>query len=92
VASRPGYSLADVANALPEKLRPTPAVTKPFAKQPAKGDLVLSGVTIHLLDDVHQNISSTAIRGAVAAKKSLGKFLDPAIVEYIKKMSLYQAR
>ena len=28
VASRPGYSLADVANALPEKLRPAAAVTK----------------------------------------------------------------
>jgi hypothetical protein len=41
VASRPGYSLADVANALPERLRPKAAVTKPFAKQPAKGDLVL---------------------------------------------------
>src|SRR5262249_25515060 len=43
VASRPGYSLADVANALPESLRPPAAVTKPFARQPAKGDLVLKG-------------------------------------------------
>src|SRR5438445_726420 len=36
VASRPGYSLADVANALPEKLRPAPAVIKPIssAKSP----------------------------------------------------------
>src|SRR5271170_8094230 len=33
VASRPGYSLADVANALPEKLRPRPEVTQPFHKQ-----------------------------------------------------------
>jgi len=90
VASRPGYSLADVANALPEKLRPTLAVTKPFAKQPAKGDLVLSGVRIHLLDDVHQAISSTTIRGAVAGKKPLGKFLDQPVAEYIRKMSLYK--
>jgi nicotinate-nucleotide adenylyltransferase len=90
VASRPGYSLADVANALPEKLRPTSAVTKPFAKQPARGDLVLAGVRIHLLDDVHQAISSTTIRGAVAAKKSLGKFLEPTVVEYIRKMGLYK--
>ena len=28
VASRPGYSLADVANALPESLRPRPEVTR----------------------------------------------------------------
>jgi nicotinate-nucleotide adenylyltransferase len=92
VASRPGYSLADVANALPENLRPAPAVTKPFAKQPAKGDLVLRGATVHLLENVHQPVSATAIRQAVAAKKSLGHFVDPAVGEYIKKMGLYFGR
>jgi nicotinate-nucleotide adenylyltransferase len=90
VASRPGYSLADVANALPEKLRPAPAVTKPFSTQPAKGDLVLSGATVHLLDSVHQPISATAIRQAAVAKKPLKKFVDPRVEEYIKKMGLYQ--
>ena len=35
VAGRPGYSLADVANALPESLRPRAEVTKPFHKQAA---------------------------------------------------------
>jgi len=89
VASRPGYSLADVANALPEKLRPSPAVSQPFAKQPAKGDLVLSGATVHLLDSVHQPVSATAIREAVAAKKPLRKFVDAAVEEYIKKQGLY---
>ena len=78
VASRPGYSLADVANALPERLRPKAAVTKPFAKQPATGDLVLPGVTVHLLDGVQQNVSATTIREAVSGKKSLAKFVDPA--------------
>jgi nicotinate-nucleotide adenylyltransferase len=92
VASRPGYSLADVANALPERLRPKAAVTKPFAKQPATGDLVLPGVTVHLLDGVQQNVSATAIREAVSGKKSLAKFVDPAVGEYIKKMGLYQSR
>jgi nicotinate-nucleotide adenylyltransferase len=92
VASRPGYSLADVANALPEALRPKSAVTKPFAKQPAKGDLVLAGATLHLLENVHQNVSATGIRDAVAAKKPLTKFVDPAVAEYIKKEGLYRAR
>src|SRR5437879_1650816 len=32
VASRPGYSLADVANALPESLRPRAEVMRPFQK------------------------------------------------------------
>jgi len=91
VASRPGYSLADVANALPEKLRPKAAVTKPFVKQPAKGDLVLPGVTVHILDGVQQNVSATAIREAVSGKRSLGKLVDPGVGEYIRKMGLYQS-
>lgn len=92
VASRPGYSLADVANALPESLRPRVEVTRPFHKQAATGDLVLKGVAIHLLDQVYQPISSTAIREAAAAGKPLGRFLDPAVADYIKKMGLYKGR
>jgi nicotinate-nucleotide adenylyltransferase len=92
VASRPGFSLADVANALPPSLRPRLEVTRPFQKQAATGDLVLSGVTVHLLDDIYQPISSTAIREAVAAGKPLGRLLDPAVADYIKKMGLYKGR
>src|SRR5206468_6193098 len=85
VASRPGYSLADVATALPERLRPRSEITKPFAKQPARGDLVLPGVTLHLLDDIHQNVSATAVRAAVAAKRPIRKFVSESVEEYIKK-------
>jgi nicotinate-nucleotide adenylyltransferase len=90
VANRPGYSLADVANALPESLRPRPEVTKPFQKQAATGDLVLKGVTIHLLGDLHQPASATAIRHAAAAGKPLGRFVDASVADYIKKMGLYK--
>jgi nicotinate-nucleotide adenylyltransferase len=90
VASRPGYSLADVANALPESLRPRPEVTKPFHKQAAVGDLVLKGATIHLMANLNQPASATAIREAIASGKSLGRFLDPAVAEYIRKMGLYK--
>src|SRR5579863_1495996 len=90
VAGRPGYSLADVANALPERLRPRSEITKPFHKQAATGDLVLPGVTIHLLGDLHQPASATAIRQAAAAGKSLGRFVHPAVAEYIKKIGLYR--
>jgi nicotinate-nucleotide adenylyltransferase len=92
VASRPGYSLADVANALPETVRPKSAVSRPFAKQPAKGDLVLAGATIHLLESVHQPVSATAIREAVAAKRPLGRLVDSEVAEYIKKMGLYRSK
>jgi len=92
VASRPGFSLADVANALPASLRPRVEVTKPFHKQAATGDLVLKGVTIHLLDEVYQPISSTTIRESAAAGKPLGRFVEPAVADYIKKMGLYKSR
>lgn len=91
VANRPGYSLADVANALPESLRPRPEVTKPFQKHAATGDLVLKGATIHLLDDLHQPASATAIRQAAAAGKALSRFVDVPVAEYIKKVGLYKS-
>lgn len=90
VAGRPGYSLADVANSLPEKLRPRAEVTKPFQKQAACGDLVLPGVTIHFLEDLHQPASATAIREAAGKGKALGRYLDPTVADYIKKMGLYR--
>jgi len=92
VAGRPGFSLADVANALPASLRPRVEVTCPFHKQAATGDLVLKGVTIHLLDQVYQPISSTAVREAAAAGKPLGRFVEPAVADYIKKMAVYKRR
>ena len=90
VASRPGYSLRDVAESLPEDLRPPAAVTRPFHKQPAKGDLVLPGVTLHLLEGVHQSISATAIRAAAAQGKPLARWLDPRVADYIRKHGLYR--
>ena len=90
VASRPGYSLRDVAESLPEPVRPPAAVTKPFQKQPASGDLVLPGVTLHLLDGVQQNVSATTIRTAAAQGKALGRWLDPRVAEYVRKMGLYR--
>src|SRR5882672_4284024 len=90
VASRPGHSLADVANALPETLRPKSAATEPFKKHPAKGDLVLPGVNVHLLDSLQHAISATAIRDTVKAGKSLGKLVEPAVADYIKKQDLYR--
>ncbi len=92
VASRPGYSLADVANALPESLRPKAHVTKPFSKMPANGELMLPGVRLHLLDGVKKDISATAIREAAAAKKPLTRFVTPEVAEYVKKMGLYGSR
>ena len=91
VASRPGYSLREVAESLPEALRPPAAVTKPFYKQPATGDLVLPGVRLHLLEGVQQNVSATVIRAAAAEGKALGRWVEPRVAEYIRKVGLYRA-
>jgi len=90
VASRPGFSLRDVAESLPEGLRPPAAVSKPFHKQPATGDLVLPGLSLHLLEGVQQNVSATVIREAAAAGKPLGRWLDPRVAEYVRKVGLYR--
>jgi nicotinate-nucleotide adenylyltransferase len=92
VASRPGFSLRDVAESLPEDLRPPAAVTRPFHKQPARGDLVLPGVTLHLLEGVHQSVSATAIRTAAAQGKPLARWLDPRVADYIRKHGLYRGK
>ena len=92
VASRPGFSLRDVAESLPEAVRPPASVTKPFQKQAASGDLVLPGVTLHLLEGVQQNVSATAIREAAAQGKPLGRWLDPRVAEYVRKMGLYRGK
>jgi nicotinate-nucleotide adenylyltransferase len=92
VASRPGFSLADVARALPPSLRPREEATRPFHKQVAAGDLVLNGVTIHLLEDVYQPVSSTTIREAAAAGKPLTRYVETAVADYIKKTGLYKSR
>ena len=90
IASRPGYSLRDVAESLPQSLRPAAAVTKPFHKYPATGELVLPGVTLHLLEGVQQNVSATAIRAAAAQGKPLGRWVEPRVAEYIRKVGLYR--
>ena len=91
VASRPGYTLADVANALPPGIRPSANVTKPFRHQPAKGDLVLGPARLHLLEGVNVPVSATQVRQAAAQGKSLARYVHPAVGEYIKKMRLYRS-
>lgn len=90
VASRPGYSLADVARALPETLRPAAQVAKIFEKQSARGTMVLPGTTIHLLDDVKVPVSATKIRSAAAAGKSVASSTGDAVADYIRKEQLYK--
>ena len=90
VAARPGYSLADVASSLPEKLRPQRAVTKLFRKQKMEGPLVLPGVTLHMLPETHENVSATQIRASVERGGALKRLVPDAVADYIQKEHLYR--
>ncbi len=91
VANRPGYSLADVAKALPKDLRPPADAIRPFLKKEAHGTLVIKGATIHLLADVRESVSSTRIRQAVAKRgHSLDNLVGEPVADYIRKLHLYK--
>jgi nicotinate-nucleotide adenylyltransferase len=92
VVSRPGYSLADIGASLPKSLRPDARVTKALKNQPASGDIVISGATLHLLPDVHEKISATQIRAAARAGRKLEALVGDRVAEYIRKTGLYKAR
>jgi nicotinate-nucleotide adenylyltransferase len=92
VAARPGYSLADVASSLPEKLRPDAAVTKLFRKAKMAGPLVLQGATLHMLSETHENVSATQIRAALDRGGALKRLVPDAVAEYIHKEHLYRDR
>ncbi len=90
VASRPGFSLADVARALPTSLQPPPHVMKPFAKSAARGEFMHAGIHLHLLDKVNVNVSGTAVRKAAASERALNKYVSPSVAEYINKTGIYR--
>ncbi|MDP9268734.1 MAG: nicotinate (nicotinamide) nucleotide adenylyltransferase [Acidobacteriota bacterium] len=93
IASRPGWSLGDVAAALPAEIRPSKAVLKTFARGTGTGDVVLDQgrVVLHLLPEVKVPFSSTEVRSAVVGKRSLARFVIPEVAEYIRKLHLYRA-
>ena len=91
VGSRPGHSLAQVAEALPESMRPKKEVSQAFRKQPVQGELVLGRAHIHFLEGVNVPVSSTQIRAAAAGGRSLARFVPESVAGYIHKMRLYRA-
>ena len=97
VASRPGYSLSDIAGALPEELRPKPEVLKAVRKGDAGladtgSVMAISGVTLHLLEDVSERVSSTQLRSAAASSgRRLEGLVGEGVAEYIRKTRLYRS-
>ena len=96
VANRPGYSLGDIAGALPEELRPKDEVLKAARKSSAGlaasgAVMAFSGVVLHLLEDVSERVSSTQLRAAAASSgRRLEGYVGDAVAEYIRKTRLYR--
>jgi nicotinate-nucleotide adenylyltransferase len=90
VVSRPGFSLANVVQALPAGLQKHAPAHLPRASK-----LALQGVTIHLVNTVHVPISATKLRAALGAHHraaKLQKLVPRSVADYIWKLKLYGAR
>jgi nicotinate-nucleotide adenylyltransferase len=90
VVSRPKFSLADVARALPEEVRPSENITKIFGKERATGQILYSEIEIHLLANVKVPVSATQVRAAAQARKPIARMVGPSVAEYISKLKLYR--
>jgi nicotinate-nucleotide adenylyltransferase len=86
VVGRPGFPLKDVARALPNELRPNEAGARRLAET---GSLESNGATIHLLPEVDEEVSATAIREAARRGVGLEELVPRAVAEYITKLRIY---
>ncbi|GAC1658186.1 MAG: nicotinate-nucleotide adenylyltransferase [Acidobacteriaceae bacterium] len=90
VAARPGHSVADVAEALPDSMRPSTKVLR-AAKAAETESLVIAGATLHIMAETAERSSSTRVRAAVGKKRPADSQLHPSVAEYIKKTKLYSS-
>jgi nicotinate-nucleotide adenylyltransferase len=93
VAGRPGFSIEDVPQALPSGVQ--------SERQP--GECGRFGVVtwllrndsgaqsrLYLMPDLHEEISATHIRAALAGEESEEGVLSPAVLRYIREKGLYR--
>ena len=93
VAGRPGFSIEDVPEAVPASIR----------AERESGDYGLAGVVtwflsnnsekhsrLYLMPDLHEDISATHIRAALAGEESEEGVLSPAVLRYIRERGLYR--
>ena len=81
LVSRPGFPIGEIARVIPAELRtgPESANTIPLRRS-----------TVHLLTTVKADVSSSEIRRAAAAGKSLVGLVPEAVADYIQKQGLYR--
>ena len=84
VFGRPGYDPENLTRELPETLRP-----KPIGSGTGTGVLAESDRGFYLLKEFINPLSSTEIRSAVRAGRSIRQLVPPDVEEYILKTKLY---
>jgi nicotinate-nucleotide adenylyltransferase len=90
VAGRPGFSLDEINAALPDGVRNTGEQSFPgFVRYTLTG-MHDKRSTLFLLPDLHQDISATEIRGALAEGSKLETVLTPSVAAYIHTHALYR--
>jgi nicotinate-nucleotide adenylyltransferase len=90
VAGRPGFSLRQISDALPEGVENTGE-----HRESAFTRFVLAGPsgrqsTLFLLPDLDQDVSATEIRTALAGGSEQQTVIAPAVAEYIRCHALYR--
>jgi nicotinate-nucleotide adenylyltransferase len=90
VAGRPGFSLRQISDALPEGVENTGEY-----RESAFTRFVLAGPSgrqsaLFLLPDLDQDISATEIRAALAGGSEQQTVIAPAVAEYIRSHALYR--
>jgi nicotinic acid mononucleotide adenylyltransferase len=65
-------------------------VVSAMKRSRSNGMFVVPGVTLHLLTEVHEKVSSTQIRAAASkGTGQLSRYVPRLVAEYIKKERLY---
>lgn len=90
IAGRPGFSLEDVAAALPPNERArcesNPVTGEFFLPRPDGGT-----TRIAVMADLNEEVSATALREVMALQHAAGDLIHPAVADYIRKRRLYVA-
>jgi nicotinate-nucleotide adenylyltransferase len=91
VAGRPGFSMDDVSAALPSGIR---ATRDPNQRTDLAAWSLLGAdgeaSRLYLMPDLHEDISATHIRAALAGEESEDQVLSPAVLRYIREKALYR--
>jgi len=93
VAARPGFFIEEVEALLPEGVSASQLVRRSASSEIAAWALRDEGgnrSTLYVIPDLHEDISATEIRAALAGEHSALGVLSPAVLRYIEERGLYR--